>query len=142
MYTAPCHGHLEISAERVSQLITQFDGLDSWRVGGILRKQPPYRAIVKEFVDKGTLSSHAACKEDIETLEAINKLGITIGHVESDNLLNGIVTSFGRSETTPYYMTEIRGEGELEYALVGDLIEYQSRLEAEGNTSLRAWPKQ
>lgn len=105
-------------------------------------KQQPYRAIVKGFLDKGIQSDHAACKEDIETLEAINKLGISVGNVESDNLLNGIITSFGRSETTPYYKNDIRGEGELKYALFGDLIEYQSRLEAEGNNYLQTWPRE
>ena len=97
------------SRERAMRILTEFGGIGHWGPN-VAPSEPHCVALVKDLVESDLEQGNQACEKDIQTITALNEMGIRIGNMRSDNLVNGMVTSFGDSETTPYLRNTIRGE--------------------------------
>ncbi|MCJ1279172.1 hypothetical protein MMC21_006996 [Puttea exsequens] len=91
------------------RILTEFGGIGHWGPN-VAPSEPHCVALVKDLVESDLEQGNQACEKDIQTITALNEMGIRIGNMRSDNLVNGMVTSFGDSETTPYLRNTIRGE--------------------------------
>jgi hypothetical protein len=100
------------------------------------------RAIVKEFVPRGPGINARSIRKILRDIQTLNKLGIYVGDVRTDNFSAGKLVDFGLSSTEPHCILESFGQVGLRDSRLKDLAMFKEMVEKEGLdlTPVRAMP--
>lgn len=99
------------------------------------------RAILKDFVPGDAGVDAGSLRGILRDIRALNKLGIYVGDVRTDNYKAGKLVDFGLSSTEPHCIMKSLDEVGLRDSKLEDLVMFDEMVAEEGlATSVRAMP--
>jgi len=140
----PCWGYL-LLGKRDTQILREIGAeLDeeaiSDRLQGVTGEDGRVRAIVKDFVPGDAGVNAGSVRQILRDIRALNKLGVYVGDVRTDNFKAGKLVDFGLSFTEPHCIMEALSLHDKDVRL-GDLVMFDEMVAEEGlATTVRALP--
>ena len=141
----PCHGYLFLQ-ERDAQILREKGvDLDEDLVDDKLLQangeDGRVRAIVKDFIPGDAGVNAGRLREILRDIRALNKLGIYVGDVRTDNFRAGKLVDLGMSSTEPHCIMKSLGKVGLRDLKLEDLVMFDYMVAEEGlSTTVRAMP--
>ncbi len=107
-----CYGHMSIPAEEEEGLKKRF-GIDSWDRPGeeyakLPRRRQPFRAIVKDPVQKDVKMTERVARKMLRDLKRIRKVGVYPMDIQARNYKAGFVLDFSVAMTYPHFLFDTR----------------------------------
>ncbi|KAK3291896.1 kinetochore Sim4 complex subunit FTA2-domain-containing protein [Chaetomium fimeti] len=141
----PCHGYLFLQERDMQILRDQGVDLDEDAVDDELlrvnQENGRARAIIKDFVPGDAGVNVGNLREILRDIRALNKLGIYVSDVRTDNFKAGKIVDFGLSSTEPHCIMKALDEVGLRDLKLEDLVMFDEMVVEEGLvTTVRAMP--
>jgi hypothetical protein len=141
----PCHGYLFLQ-ERDTQILQEKsidlnEGAVDDKLLQVNGEEGRVRAIVKDFVPGDAGVNAGSLREILRDIRALNKLGIYVSDVRTDNFKAGKIVDFGSSSTEPHCIIKSLDEVGLRDSKLEDLVMFDEMVVEEGLvTTVKAMP--
>ena len=141
----PCHGYLFLQEQDAQFLRENGTDLNGGAVDDELLRvngeDGRVRAIVKDFVPADAGINTRTLRRILRDIRSLNKLGIYVRDIRTDNFKAGQLVDFGLSRTEPHCVLDSLDEMAAWHSKVEDLVMFDNMVAEEGLvTNVRAMP--